>query len=109
MKYYMGEEYHRKPLHWVTLSYNEMLLMYAECLAQTGNLTAALNCVNRIRARVGLQTIETFNEALKTDKAQLLEEILRERACELGISHNRYFDQCRYKRTDWMTKELHGL
>ena len=39
----------------------------------------------------------------------MIEEILRERACELGMSNNRYYDMIRYKRTDWMTKELHGL
>ena len=39
----------------------------------------------------------------------LLEEILRERACELGMTNNRYYDMIRYKRTDWMTKRLHGL
>ena len=109
MRYWLGEEYHRKPLHWVVLSYNEMLLMYAEGLAQTGHLEEALNCVNRVRARVGLSGMEKFNSELKSDKNQLIEEILRERACELGLSGNRYFDQCRYMRYDWMTKQLHGL
>ena len=109
MKYYLGEEYRRQPLHFVVLSYDEMLLMYAECLAQTGNLEAALNCVNRVRARVGLGTMESFNESLKTNSEQLLAEILRERACELGMSGNRYFDLVRYKHCDWMTTPLHGL
>ncbi len=109
IKYYLGEEYHRKFMHWVYLSYDEMLLMWAETLAQTGNLDGALNCVNRVRARVGLAPMENYNAALKTDKNQLIEEILRERACELGMSNNRYYDMIRYKRSDWMTKELHGL
>lgn len=109
IKYYLGEEYHRKYMHWVYLSYDEMMLMWAECLAQTGNLEAALNCVNRVRARVGLGKMENYTPALKTDKNLLIEEILRERACELGMSNNRYYDMCRYKRGDWMTKPLHGL
>ena len=25
------------------------------------------------------------------------------------MSNNRYYDMIRYKRSDWMTKELHGL
>ena len=25
------------------------------------------------------------------------------------MSNNRYYDMCRYKRSDWMTKPLHGL
>jgi hypothetical protein len=43
IKYYLGEEYHRKFMHWVYLSYDEMLLMWAETLAQTGKLNEALN------------------------------------------------------------------
>ncbi len=109
IKYYLGEEYHRKFMHWVYLSYDEMLLMWAEALAQTGNQAAALNCVNRVRARVGLKTMETFDPSLTSNKDKLIEEILRERACELGMSNNRYYDMCRYKRGDWMTKRLHGL
>ena len=109
IKYYLGEEYHRKYMHWVYLSYDEMMLMWAECLAQTGDLNAALNCVNRVRARVGLGKVENYTTALRTDKNLLIEEILRERACELGMSNNRFYDMCRYKRGDWMTKQLHGL
>ena len=109
IKYYIGEEFHRKFMHWVYLSYDEMLLMWAETLAQTGNLNAALNCVNSVRARVGLSKMEKFDASLSTDKNKLLEEILRERACELGMSNNRYYDMIRYKRSDWMCKELHGM
>lgn len=109
IKYYLGEEYHRKFMHWVYLSYDEMLLMWAEALAQMGNAAGALNCVNRVRARVGMDPIEKFIPGLSSDKDRLIEEILRERACELGMSNARYYDMIRYKRSDWMTKELHGL
>lgn len=117
IKYILGEEYHRKFLQWVYLSYDEMLLMYAECKAQTGDLTGALALVNRVRARVGLGKLENYQTSyfskhgkdVKTNKDDLIEEILRERACELGMSNNRYYDMVRYKRTDWMTKQLHGL
>ncbi len=117
VKYVLGEEYHRKFMHWVYLSYDEMLLMFAECKAQTGDLEGALKLVNRVRARVGLGKLETYNDSyykshggdITTDKDALVEQILRERACELGMSNNRYYDMVRYKRTDWMTKPLHGL
>jgi hypothetical protein len=39
----------------------------------------------------------------------LLEEILRERACELGLEDVRLFDMTRYKREDLFRKQLHGL
>lgn len=37
-----------------------MYLMYAECLAQTGNLSEALKQVNVVRNRVGLANIQTL-------------------------------------------------
>ena len=111
IKYYLGEEYHRKYMHWVYLSLDEMYLMYAEALAQTGNLTEAIKQVDVVRSRVGLGGLSVRNSALKLNenKDNLIEEILRERACELGMSNNRYYDMIRYKRTDWITKPLHGL
>ena len=111
IKYYLGEEYHRKFMHWVYLSLDEMYLMYAEALAQTGNLAEAIKQVDVVRSRVGLGGLNVRNASLKLteNKDNLIEEILRERACELGMSNNRYYDMIRYKRTDWITKPLHGL
>jgi hypothetical protein len=118
IKYYLGQEYYGKYTQWVYLSYDEMLLMYAECLAQCGQLAEAIAKVDEVRARVGLKGLKYGQAAYKGDKSTLpnldtkegvLAEILRERACELGMSNNRYYDMIRYKRTDWMTKKLHGL
>ena len=118
IKYYLGQEYYGKYTQWVYLSYDEMLLMYAECLAQCGRLSEAIARVDEVRARVGLKGLAWGRAAYKGDKGRLpdistkegvIEEILRERACELGMSNNRYYDMIRYKRTDWMTKRLHGL
>lgn len=111
IKYYLGEEYHRKYMHWVYLSLDEMYLMYAECLAQKGRLEDAIKQVDIIRSRVGMSGLNTKNPSLRLteNKDLLIEEILRERACELGMSNNRYYDMIRYKRTDWITKPLHGL
>ena len=118
IKYYLGQEYFGKYTQWVALSYSEMLLMYAECLAQCGQLSEAIARVDEVRARVGLRGLAWGQAAYKGDKSKLnnlstkegvVEEILRERACELGMSNNRYYDMIRYKRTDWMTKRLHGI
>ena len=83
--------------------------MYAECLAQSFSLTEALAQVNVVRKRVGLGNTETYTPSLKTDKAGLIDEILNERARELGLSNNHYYDMIRYKKGEWMTKPLHGL
>ena len=109
MKYYLGEEYHRKPLHWVVLSYDEMLLMYAECLAQCGQTEMAIRCVDVVRDRVGLKGLAEAYGADINDKNVLIEKILQERACELGMSGNRSIDISRYMRGDWITATLHFL
>ena len=116
IKYYLGREYQGKYTQWVYLSYDEMLLMYAECLAQCGQLTEALKYVDQVRARVGMSGLKVGISKSKAavkpnmdNKDDVIEEILRERACELGMSNNRYYDMIRYKRGDWITKRLHGL
>ena len=119
-KYYMNQDYLRKYCQWVYLSLDEMYLMYAECLAQTGNLSGALEQVNVVRRRVGLANIENFPIYDANDKQipaatwtankdDVINEILRERACELGLSNNHYYDMIRYKKGEWMTTQLHGI
>ena len=110
-KYYMNQDYLRKFTQWVYLSLDEMYLMYAECLAQCDRLDDALKQVDIVRARVGLKGLALKNPSLDlhSNKQNLINEILRERACELGLSNNHYYDMIRYKRGDWMTKKLHGL
>jgi hypothetical protein len=112
-KYYMNQDYLRQYCQWVYLSLDEMYLMYAECLAQTGSYSAACNMVDVVRSRVGLGSLASCNptENLTTaaGKENLINEILRERACELGLSNNHYYDMIRYKKGSWMTEPLHGL
>ena len=43
------------------------------------------------------------------NKDAFIEELLRERACELGMEDARFFDLIRYKRADVFEKQLHGL
>lgn len=98
-------------MHWNVLTIPDMILMYAECLAETGDLPGAITQVDKIRDRVGLKGLVTCNsdKDLRNNKDNLIEEILRERACELGMTNARYIDMVRRKRTDWMTKQLHGM
>lgn len=98
-------------LEWPYLRLSELYLIYAEACLQTGDAQGAINNVNKVRARVGLGDLNACNPSkhLLTDKAALLEEILRERACELGLEDVRFFDMIRYKRADLFKKKLHGL
>ena len=111
MKWVMGDDYLRLPTQWVTLRLSDIYLTYAEALAQTGNLAKACEQINIVRARVGLPGIAESNPQLNllSDKDALIEEILRERACELGMEDSRFFELIRYKRADIFEKKLHAL
>lgn len=106
-----GEFWRDHDVHWNVLTIPDMILMYAECLAECNRLDDAIKQVDLIRSRVGLKGIVSCNTALdlRNNKDNLIEEILRERACELGMTNARYIDMVRRKRTDWMTKQLHGM
>lgn len=110
LKYYAGEAFVKKFPQWVWLSVGEMYLTYAEALCQTGQYAKAIECVDAIRARVGLKGLVECNPGKNlNDKATLLEEILRERAIEGAFNDTRYFDMIRYKRADLFERPLHRL
>lgn len=108
-----GSAYQRNSYpQWVVLRLSDLYLTYAEALLQAdGNNEKALEMVDKVRARVGMKGLAECNpsENLKTNKDNLLQEILRERACELGFENTRYFDMIRYKRKDLFERPLHGL
>lgn len=111
LKYYAGEAFNKRFPQWVWLSMSEMYLGYAEACAQTGDLTTAVKYIDDVRARVGLGGIVECNpdKNLLSDKKALLEEIMRERACEFAFNDSRYFDMIRYKRADLFERTLHRL
>lgn len=101
-----------KYLEWPYLRLSEIYLIYAEAWLQAkNNPTEAIKWVDDVRKRVGLKGLAECNpdKNLLADTDNLLEEILRERACELGLEDVRFFDMVRYKREDLFTKQLHGL
>ena len=90
----------------------EMYLIYAEALAETGNLQGALDQLHVVRSRVGLGRLEQMNPELNltTNKENLINEILRERNCEIGAEcGDRVYDMIRRKRQDLFTKTLHEI
>lgn len=99
------------PVSYSYIRMAEMHLIYAEALAETGNLTKACEEINKVRARVGLGAIEKMNPELNltSNKANLINEILRERACELGLEDSRLYDIIRRKCVDKFTSPLHEL
>jgi hypothetical protein len=89
-----------------------MYLIRAEAKAETGDLRGALDDLHVVRSRVGLGRIETMNPGLNltSNKANLIEEILRERNCEIGAEcGDRLYDMVRRMRQDLFTKPLHEI
>ncbi|MCQ2176051.1 MAG: RagB/SusD family nutrient uptake outer membrane protein [Bacteroidales bacterium] len=90
----------------------EMYLIRAEAKAETGDLAGALDDIAVVRNRVGLGRLEKMNPGLNltTNKENLINEILRERNCEIGAEcGDRLYDMVRRKRQDLFTKPLHEI
>lgn len=99
-----------KPTLWPYLRLAEIYLIYAEALMKTGNIPEAIKQLDIVRARVGLGGLVACNPGKDLNNPDvLMEEILRERACELGMEDVRLFDLIRNKRADLMSRQLHRL
>ena len=112
LKYIVGEVMRRKKPQWNAIMLSDIYLTYAEALLQAdNNATEAIKYVDAVRARVGLKGLVECNPGknLTSNKQALLDEILRERACDLAFQLERYFDMIRYKRADLFERTLHGL
>lgn len=113
LKYLAGSAFLRQNCpQWNPIMLSELMLAYAEAIIQDGGSAAeAIQWVDKVRARVGMKGLVECNpdKNLLSDKDALLEEILRERACELALNCVRYFDLIRYKRADRFEKPLHYL
>ena len=100
-----------EPANYAYIRMADMHLVYAEALAETGDLQGACDQINLVRDRVGLGKIEVMNPDLHltSNKANLINELLRERACELGLEDERLYDIIRRKCVDKFTTPLHEL
>lgn len=116
----------RRYVHWPCIRIAELHLIYAEALCQSsrGSMDKAIAQVDIVRARVGMKGLAECNpdKNLQSNKDAFIEELLRERACELGMEDARFFDLIRYKRADifenncmdfsfivWMTTEYEEI
>ncbi len=90
----------------------EMYLIRAEARAETGDFAGALDDLHVVRSRVGLGRLEAMNPGLNltSNKDNLINEILRERNCEIGAEcGDRLYDMVRRMRQDLFTKPLHEI
>ncbi len=104
------------------LSFRDIILLYAECLANSNKLPAAMELVNQIRRRAALPVnivkLENGNPAANylikeypsahaafTDKETCIKAIRTERKLELAMVGQRWFDLARWGG-QYMSKEL---
>jgi hypothetical protein len=112
LDYYGGNRYDDEYIGVSYIRLAEMYLIRAEARAETGNLQGALDDLHVVRSRVGLGRLETMNPELNltSNKENLINEILRERNCEIGAEcGDRLYDMVRRKRVDLFTKPLHEI
>ena len=78
------------PTNYPILRLEDMMLLYAEIIAEEGNISEAMQYVNKIRERAGI------DDATATTKDEALKAIKRERRIELAGEGVRWFDEVRY-------------
>jgi hypothetical protein len=97
------------PYSWPVMRLPDLYLMYAEALNETNNLNEAYTWINMVRARAGLNSVESSWTAFSTNptkyttKTGLRDIIHRERAIELAFEGQRFWDLRRWKEA---AKEL---
>lgn len=75
---------------WIYIRQADVILLYAEVLAQNGSHATAHTYINQIRSRAGLAALDAF-----TEKNQALDAVYAERRLELAFENQRWFDLLR--------------
>ncbi len=84
-------------INYYVIRYEDVLLMYAECLANTGNIAGAAEYVQMVRDRVNLPDREA--EFAGYSLTQFMDQLAHERIMELAIEGSRWYD---IKRWGWL-------
>lgn len=80
------------------IRYADVLLMYAECLANTGDVPGAAGYVQQVRNRANLPDREAEFAALSLD--EFMDQLEHERIMELAIEGHRWWDIQRWGKLD---------
>jgi tetratricopeptide (TPR) repeat protein len=92
-----GGDWATAGMNYHLIRFADVLLMYAECLANTGNIPAAATQVQRVRNRANLPDREA--EFATYTLPQFMEQLAHERIMELPIEGSRWYD---IKRWGWL-------
>ncbi|MCX2476657.1 RagB/SusD family nutrient uptake outer membrane protein [Pedobacter sp. MC2016-05] len=86
-------------LDWVELRFAEVILNYAECANEIGNIQEAKDLVKLVRIRAGIQPgTKNYGLDLATSKDLMRDLILNERMVEFSFEGKRSFDLRRTRR-----------
>ena len=84
-------------INYSLIRFGDVLLMYAECLANTGNMSEAAKQVQRVRNRANLPDREA--EFAGYSLQEFMDQLAHERVMELPVEGSRYYD---IKRWGWL-------
>ncbi|WP_291860640.1 RagB/SusD family nutrient uptake outer membrane protein [Marinilabilia sp.] len=100
--YYRDFDDYHSPVNVRLIRYADVLLMYAECIANTpgGTLEDAVALVNRVRARANMPNLEVNYLAATQNKEDFLKRLQMERSLELSLEGHRWADIKRWGLTD---------
>jgi len=76
------------------LRYADILLMRAEALAETGDISSATGLINQVRARVGMPSVESVEGAV--NQQEMIAIVRHERRVELALEGTRFMDLKRW-------------
>jgi len=76
------------------IRYADILLMRAEAMAETGDISGATGLINQIRDRVGMPHVEDVEGAV--NQAQMIDIVRHERRVELALEGLRFMDLKRW-------------
>lgn len=94
------DDYHN-PTNVRLVRFADVLLMYAECIAQSGgNLSDAIAHVDRVRARVEMPALAVNHPAVVSSKDAFLKRLQVERVLELATEGQRWADIKRWGLLD---------
>jgi hypothetical protein len=97
-------------MDWIDLRFAEVMLNYADCLNETGNIAGAKDLIRQIRVRAGVVVGDSdYGLGLATSTAALRTLILGERQIEFAFENKRNADLRRSRTMHLLTGSMSKL
>ncbi len=94
-------------MDWIELRFAEVMLNYADCLNETGNITLAKDMVRQIRMRAGVVAGDSdYGLGLANSTAEFRTLLLRERQVEFAFENKRNADLRRTRTMHLLTGNM---